>query len=457
MQIRSIFANPAQIFVTVGMFFGFVLIFIVPPFQSPDEYNHFYRAFQVSEGHWFSEKIKNNRLGGTLPVALDSLRQLFQPLKGDAAAKCRAGDMHTAGQLKLLEDERRFIDFPNTAIYAPTAYLPQAAGIFLARQFTDRVLLLFYGARFFNLLVWLALVWAAVRRMPFHRWVMATLALLPASLAIAASCNDDVLTNGLAFYLIAIFCRGISGNPASKFEYLGPLLLISVNKLVFAPFALLAGWQHRLDWKNSFRRSLFPLAGALVVASAWGRLANDRFVPYDRYDPTVRDAQTLNPGVDPPAQMTFVLEHPWQFAKIVAHSFVRAIPSMGAHWVGKFGWEKNYLPAWILALLWLALAGLVFTEENPLRPAQRLWLAAVILLSVALWAITMYALWCPVGATVIDNWQSRYFIPLGPLAALVVGVGWGRRWLHLTLPVALALLILGNLVQIHAVISRYFS
>ena len=65
MRLKSIFISPARIFATVGLFFGFVLLLIVPPFQSPDEYNHFYRAFQVSEGHWFPEKIKNNRLGAT--------------------------------------------------------------------------------------------------------------------------------------------------------------------------------------------------------------------------------------------------------------------------------------------------------------------------------------------------------------------------------------------------------
>lgn len=461
---RLLTITPVRFFVPLSLFFGAILVFITPPFQSPDEYNHFFRAFQVSKGRFYPETLHHNRLGGYLPASLDSLKHMYLPLKGDYAAKTDMAALRSALTLRLAPAEQRFIDFPNTAIYAPTAYIPQAIGIAFVRSFSDRVLVLFYAARVFNLLFWIALVWAALQWMPFQRQAMAFLAMLPASLAISASCNADVLTNGLAFYAIAVFChpvpiRGFGKKEQGRNEATGALALMALNKLVFAPMALLAGlavFERFVAWKKAFRQSFFPLSLALLAAFLWGIKSQESFIPYNRYDPAVRDAQTLNPGVDPREQLKFILEQPFLFTETVVSSFVRAAPSAAAHFAGKFGWEKNYLPGWMMALLWLALGLLVFTEKNGLTPAQRLWTAGIVLACLLLWTVTMYALWCPVGARELDNWQGRYFVPLGPLAALVVGAGWGRQVEKWILAIAVPVLLAGNVSLIFAVLGRYW-
>lgn len=447
----------------MALLFGGLLVFIVPPFQSPDEYNHFFRAFQVSEGHFYPETLQGNRLGGGLPVSLDSFKNVFLPLKGDYGSQTSLAEMREVLSLPLEPGQQQFTDFPNTAIYAPTGYFTQALGIVFARYFTDRVLLLFYAARLFNLLCWIALAWAALRAMPFQKQTLAFLALMPASLAIAASCNADVLTNGLAFYAVAVFCRGATlhygeGRHAAK-GAVGAVVLTALNKLVFVPLALLSGlsgFARQGEWKTSLRRAIIPLLLSLAAAVWWGAKAQQWFIPYDRYDPEVRDLQTLNPGVNPPEQIRYILSHPLSFMETVAVSALRAAPSAAAHVVGKFGWEKNYLPAWMLALLWLALIAQVFSEKNLLKPAQRAWIAGIVLLCMALWVVTMYTLWCPVGAADMDNWQGRYFVPLGPLAALVVGVGWGQRWEKWSTGYAVLILAAGGGMLIYSVLGRYW-
>jgi uncharacterized membrane protein len=464
--------TPFRFFLPLALLLGGLLVFITPPFQSPDEYNHFFRAFQVSEGHFSPETWNNNRLGGHLPNSLDSFKTTFLPLKGNYTAKTSPQEVLDVLSLRLNAGDARFLDFPNTAIYAPTGYIPQAIGIALARNFTDRCLVLFYVARLFNLLFWTALVWAALQRMPFQRQTMAFLALLPASLAVASSCNADVLTNGLAFYAVAVFCGLVHrvtqtqqvtlsrplNNPREGVA-IGVVALIALNKLVFAPMALLAGLaelDRGTSWKTALRRSFGPLILAFTLAIWWGIKAQNWFIPYDRYDPVVRDMQTLNPGVDPQAQTRFILEHPVVFVETVAVSFARAMPSTAAHFVGKFGWEKNYLPGWLILFLWLGLFALVFTEKNQLSRAQRLWTGGIVLVCVWLWAATMYTLWCPVGARELDNWQGRYFVPVAPLVALAVGVGWGQRWEKWVLPATFFVLVAGNFMLLVAVLQRYY-
>ena len=445
---------PTRFFLFTALLFGPVLAVLTPPFQSPDEYNHFFRAAQVSKGQWAPETLAGNRLGGFLPQSLDSLKRIFLPLKSNADRRVAASDFERAFALRATDAPEVFLDFPNTAIYAPTAYLPQALGIGIARLLTDRILLWLYAARLANLLLWSCLVWLAIRALPFYQWVWSGFALLPASLAIAASCNADVLSNGLAFWLVAVCCGPFSA--AFRAAAWGGLLVLALNKLVLAPLALL--WRFRqADTRHGALRQVW-LPGVLAFAAAvgWGSLANGWFVPYDRYDVSLRDQQTLNPGVDPDGQLEYVLDHPLAFARTVLGSALRAFPSMSAHLVGKFGWEKNYLPAWMLGALWLALLALVAGAPNPLTGRQRLGVLGIASFSLLLWALTMYALWCPVGAPVLDNWQGRYFVPLLPLAALGLGREYSGApyWLR---GMAAGLLLLGNVLLLLEIFQRYYG
>lgn len=418
-------------FTRLALAFGTVYALLVPPFQSPDEYNHFFRAWQVSEGQYLPEKTADGRLGGRLPASLDSLCRAFLFLKNDYAAKTDFGQIAARFRMPLQPEKTAFLDFPNTAIYAPTAYLPQAAAIAALRVFEAPPLLALYAGRLANLFLWIFLLQAALRRMPFQMMAIAFVALLPASLVVAASLNADVPTNGLCFWLTANCCaRFAEQNTRIPLAEWLAVMVVSVNKLVFAPLALFC-FLPMLGQKTSRRTiffSLLLLATSIGAAVAWGRVSQAFFIPFEEYHPAFRAGETLNEGVDPMAQLHFVLENPLRFVGIAATSYLESLPATAAHLVGKFGWEKNYLPGWCMALLWLALVAVVFAENNPLGRQHRLLLAVIAAVCIAAFSVTMYALWCPVGSAVLTNLQGRYFVPLLPAAVLIIGLGWLLRF-----------------------------
>ncbi|MCB9305738.1 MAG: DUF2142 domain-containing protein [Lewinellaceae bacterium] len=444
-------AGLAKLWAGLALLFGTVFVFTIPPFQSPDEPNHFLRAWQLSEGVWMPE-MSDNRLGGTVPASLVQLRDSFAYLKMDYEARLTLPQLETAHHLALSGHQRVFADFPNTAIYAPTAYLPQAAGIGLCRLAGAGPLAMLYGARFANLVVWILLVWRALLLMPFLRPLLAALALLPASLVIAASANADVITNGLCWWLIASFLAGMG-----KYHLqIAAFILVCLHKLIVLPIALFSF----ISNAKRVGRNLLPAVLLLVVGFAaalfWGQFARAAFIPYDHYAPAYRDAQTLNEGVDPERQLARVATHPFEFTGIALRSAARALPSTAAHIVGKFGWEKNYLhPVW-LALLWLCLAALVSTESPPLGPFQRAAAGGIVAVYVFLFALTMYALWCPVGAAEVTNFQGRYFTPILPLVMLAVANGRLAAKAKVIRICAATVLILGNLAMIAAIMQRYY-
>lgn len=451
--------DPAAVFAALALLFGSVFVFLIPPFQSPDEPNHFLRAFQVSEGAFFPETA-DNRLGGYLPASLAGLRDSFSYLKMNYDAKLDKRLIFSCLDIPLNKSRREFADFPNTAVYAPAAYLPQAAAAGVLRVCGGTPLQMLYAARLSNLLLWTLLVFAAIRIMPFAQRLLAAIALLPASLAMAASANADVVTNGLCWWLTASFLRRCFAGPpqeASVFiKQLSAFVIVCANKLIALPLVLL----HLLRRARESEKRLLSfgmLAGAgLAAALVWGSLANRWFVPYDDYNPAVRDAQTLNEGVDPARQLAFIRAHPLGFARTAGVSAVRALPSVAAHLAGKFGWEKNYLhPAW-LVMLWLALAVTATSTANPMSAGQRLAAAAVAVLYIGMFAITMYALWCPVGAPELTNFQGRYFVPVAPVAALVFAKGWLQPSQTKTWRFVLAILGGGNMAMAMAVLQRYY-
>ena len=442
------------ILVSAALLFGSIFALITPPFQSPDEPNHFLRAYQVSEGVFFPETAEQ-RLGGTLPASLQEVCDAFAYLKMNGQARLDRELIFKNLHTPLNAGTRRFTDFPNTAVYAPTAYLPQAGAIVLLRPLGASPLQMLYGARMANLLVWLLLVYSTLRLMPFLRDSLTLLALLPASLVIAASANADVVTNGLCWWLVAAFLNTVvEQKPRSALFYLkqgAAFLAACINKLIVVPIVIL-----RFLPKTSARASGLLTITGLAGALCWGSLAGKWFIPYDAYNPAFRDAQTLNEGVDPARQMAFVRDNPIYFIQTAATSLVRSLPSTAAHFTGKFGWEKNYLgPVW-LALLWLALAAVLFSEQY--RAGQRLrWLAAsAVFLFTGMFAFTMYAIWCPVGAGEVTNFQGRYFVPVAPLVALAVANGLLQRFRREIRMAALLVLLLGTGAMVIAILQRYY-
>lgn len=425
---------------------GLVYALLLPPFQSPDESSHFLRAWQISEGGFFPERT-DQRLGGELPSSVPALCDSFLYIRLNSSARADAAQLKRLLGTPLRPNERHFTDFANTAIYSPAAYLPQALAIALLRPLGATPLQILYGIRMVDLLLWVVLLMAALSRFPFLNGSMAAFGVLPATLVLAASASPDMWTNGLCWWMSAVFLN--SAAPFGKKAFAATLAVL--HKVIVLPVVLPG-----LLWGLNKRRALFAGLALSMVAILWSAFANRLFIPYDAYNPAFRDAQTLNSGVNPASQLVFVLQHPLYFIKVAISSAWHSAPSVAAHLVGKFGWEKNYLPGYWLTALWLCMAALLFSEENPLRARTRTLLAGIVLLYVAAFALTMYALWCAVGAPEVHNWQGRYFIAILPAAALTLGNGWlkkYRKWIEWG---NMVVLLAANGAMIYAVYLRYW-
>ena len=66
-RIKSL--NPQYVFIVLGLIYGLAFLVLIPPFQVPDEYEHYYKSWDLSNGNLIPEKI-GNKAGVSVPESV---------------------------------------------------------------------------------------------------------------------------------------------------------------------------------------------------------------------------------------------------------------------------------------------------------------------------------------------------------------------------------------------------
>ncbi len=425
--------NPKQFFTTIAFIFGFLFVFILPPGHVPDEPNHFFKSYHISLGHWKGE-TKNQRLGGSLPVSLGQFFQPFRKMRYHYDEKVSTLDFQQVATIKLNPAETQFEDFPNTAIYTPIGYASQSLTIFFLRQMDAPPIVLFYLTRITSLLFWIGLVGLAISWIPFGKWTLTILALLPSSLWIHVGITADLMTNGVSFLLIALILKMIYGEQViRRRDFILAIILaslLSITKIVYFPiFALVflipkEKFSTLSKLRPRITKTIYIGVGLvinLLIINNLYKSSKENFIAYEDYNPSYRSGQQINEGANPSQQFTYVVNHPIAFTKTMVVSYFESAKATLAHYFGKFGWEKNYLPSWIIGLLLLATIGVSISKRKKrLDIFDRIYTLGIAILMMIGFAIVIYIQWSPVGSDQVLNLAGRYMIPIFPLFFLAI-------------------------------------
>lgn len=393
---------------------------VTPPFQAPDENQHYMKALALTQGRLLSEQ-RGPAIGAPLPRAALEIHAVDFPT--DVPPTLRRFD---AAQLKAsaAADATRpgaaFADFPNVASYAPSLYAPGAAGLALGHTTGLPWIESFYVGRFVNALAGLSLLVAALALLPFGRNALLATALLPTFAYQTGSLSPDAVINGLGFLGLALALRTgfMSSTPASTAALFltGPLLALC--KGVYLPL-MAAG----LRWPVS-RRNLRPwlilaaMALGALVFLAWMHMSGGSQALYHIQSRKTGQTMMTAPLHD---QLALMLADPAGFAHILISSVLERAPVYALQIVGRFGWNAILLPllAYPLALLMLG-AGVATGSGARFGLVQRLWWLAVAAGVALLIEVAMYLTGTPLGADYIQGTQGRYFLPLLPLVLLAL-------------------------------------
>ncbi|MET0249965.1 MAG: DUF2142 domain-containing protein [Sphingobium sp.] len=400
---------------------------ITPPFQAPDENQHYLRALWLAQGHVIAQK-QGESVGAVLPRSATAL--IAQDFPVDVAPVIRLFDHDQIAQANLADAGRggvAFAEFPNVASYAPTLYLPDALGLWVGEATGLSRLSAFYLARVCNALIGLGLLMGALCLLPFGRHAMLAVAMLPTFAYQTGSLSPDAVINGLGFLGLAIALRisFMGGEPMRTAGLFATAPLLALAKGVYLPL-MAAG----LRWPTgrSDRRPwliLAAMAAGAAVFLLWMRYSGGTQVLYYVMSRKTGEHLLTAPLAD---QLVIVVRDPAAFVHILATSIAERMPTYIVQIVGRFGWNAIMLPllAYPLAGLML-MAGVLSGSGVRASVGQRLWWMAVALGVALLIEIAMYLTATPLGADYVQGTQGRYFLPVLPLALLALAPDRGWR------------------------------
>lgn len=405
----------ARLYVFMALFFGVILVFLLPPYQVPDGMAHAFRGYQISTGTMLSpvEKhvlygIERNAFMVDMPGSL-AVRDFF-----DIWHKKYSQEDVTGFLAVPLRPEVTFrMDIPNTGAYAPVAYAPQALAAFAARSLGASAGAMFYAMRLDALLFTVFCFWLSMRLLPEKQLFLFLFGMMPMVLTQGISESADAVVNGVCVLMTA-WLLSLRREPSTlSWQKLLLLLtgavLLGLLKQIYAAILLL---YFLLPVEKLGGRKCFWLFGLLLLAAAlgasavWLRLA------------VITPGAELNffPGSDTVLQLKWVLAQPMQYLHVMGRTIGAQAGDWYEYFIGKLGWLVIKLP-WEFITgygICLLLAGLFGDLHLSIR--QRLYLLVVFMIIAAAVITSQYLNWTVVGADLIEGVQGRYFIP----AALMV-------------------------------------
>ena len=410
----------------LGLLCTLPLVFLTPPFQVPDEPQHFYRAYQLSELRLISS-IDDNRGGDVLPSSLIDLSSHYLSTRDIHADRSVRKQQFSAlvdgSRIPLDPAHREFIDFTGAAFYSPLPYLPQAAAIGTGRSFGWNPLALLYFARFVNAIAAVLLLSMAVQITPIAKPAFMVAGLLPMSAYLFGSVSADAMLIGTAFLFTAVALRAYTRREWQTGDIVTAIACACVFcsiKAVYAPLLLL-GLPSAFVGKDRTRGLLIQLAIAAVpiaMTIIWLHAVSGLVTP-------------VKPGTGVAAQIHHVLAHPLFFLAAVAHGFI---------WnkfyyfslIGTLGWLTITLPAisYILPAVAFLIAVSARQRQVQAVPVRILaWWSMLAGGCVLLVMLALYCYWTRVAAIMVDGIQGRYFIPVVPFFAVILaGLATRMNW-----------------------------
>jgi hypothetical protein len=417
---------------------------VVPPFQNPDEINHFARADQLAAGVVLARRqAPGQTAAGLVDPGIGQAGALFEALKFHPERKITRAMLQQAGA--ILWSRRAEAAFPNTVIYAPPCYVPSVIGIWAGRLLGFSIVHTLLLSRLLTGAACILLGAAALARAGGMAPFLLTVLCLPMTLSLfAAVSQDGVLIATAALGAVLLVQGGGRRALAGLCACLAVVALARPPYLTLAALPLLrAGSPRRARLRGALAVALPSLAWAGAVAAF------------------TMGAAPAGAAIQPGRQLAFLAGHPGALWSIAAAT-LRVQGGLGglipAQFVGVLGWLDVRLPApyYAAAAVVLALALLASRPDAPgLGPRARALLGGALVLAVLGIYGLQYLTWTPVGAGHVDGVQGRYFLPLA-LFVPALRAGRAARGAAALRLAAMLFPVVSIAAVVHGLVVRYY-
>ena len=402
---------PEKLFLVFAIPLGVLFLIFLPPGQSPDEINHFKRAYSISEGHLVAETFDDfGHAGSPLPVNIqDSLTTMPAP------------GTYTKVVEKLSEpaaEEHEYSSYNNIALYHWACFIPQATAALIGRLMGFSLEGIAYLIEIFDFIIFVILIYFAIKFAPKFKTFILFIALLPITLQEATSLAPDALAISLCIFLTSYVChlayiRKTQLKTREIILLYSMALLVGFCKIVYLPLVLLyliIPAERFGSKKQKWIHALVLATLLLMLNLNWLSTSTGFLVEF-------------NPGVNSAEQISYILHNPLcyvitLFSTLNTHGSFYLTSMLGMN-LGSFSFN---LPNLFFFISYSLLVVLMIQRDEYLKikPIDRAIFAAAFLAIFILIFTSIYVQWTPAGASLVDGVQGRYFLPILLLIPIVI-------------------------------------
>lgn len=398
-----------KIMVIMVSVLGLAYVFVVPMYRGHDEHAHFFRAYEISRGV-FNTKIIDHASITEIPSAfLDVLHEDYNKEERYINATYY-DDIIRSRNVNVDSTSTNTVGGEYMAVYSPIPYIPQAIAIKVTSIFTNNLLVQFYMARIVNLLVSIAILYVAIKIIPFGKKIILFVVLIPTTLSQIASLSPDALTITSTILYIAYALKVIKSE--DKINWKNTVILATIGlvmglcKIVYMPIVLIALLTPKAKFNNFKKRIIYLILTILVPAIGnllWLGVAGVHLALIDCNKSAV---QTVN-----------ILSNPFEYIRIC---FYTLYYQFDLYLQQLFGGLMQHVEkvnvGWINVIAYVILFVFVIlfdeSSKKQLDRKEKTAISIILFIICCLIFTSIYMQWSSLKWYFINGIQGRYFVEL---------------------------------------------
>lgn len=391
-----------KVFLMLVIPLGILYCLTNPLGRIPDEDYHVRKSMAIAQGHIFSDS-----------------RDTF-PAKVIALVSCQTSSYEDAlNRIKLEEtDETRLVEYSTMALYAPICHLPQALGIMVTKLFGGNIVVQCYAGRIVNFALSVFLIYYAIKLIPFKKYIILCISLLPMTLCEFASMSSDALTIAISIFFTCYILylkydeskKQVTGKDIAILAISS--IVVALSKIVYIPLVLLIFILPKEKFGSLKKKNI-----TTIIIAVCSIIINLIWLAY-----CSRFLIEFRPGVDSGDQVKFVLTHPIRYILIAFRTWNDNLTLYLPQLFGEGLANLQQSSIFIYSSIPLALLILVTNEDEDRVKIDTFTRCTFIFVFLAIFALictSLYVQWTRVANSLIEGIQIRYLLPILPLFIII--------------------------------------
>ena len=401
-----------KLYLWIAIPIGLIMCLNTPLGRNPDEDDHAKKAMAIAQGNFFSVADEEGNATDMINSKVNELVSRTTETYEESWEK-----------MNLAETEENIkMKYNTMALYAPICHAPQAVGILMARILGIGITGQCYAGRLFNFSLALLLIYNAIKLMPFKKYLLMYLMLLPVTFNVLPTLSSDALTVSMSSFYIAYILHlkyNDDIKELSKKTKVGLVIstiVISLCKIVYVPLCLLLFLIPKEKFGSLKKKNAFAIS-TIVVAT----ILNLIWLIY-----CSRFLIEFNGGVNSKEQVMFILTHPIQYMVILFRTinfhFNIYYAGLSGDALGTYCVKASEIFIYAAIVITSMLFVSNREDENKVKidiPTRILGLIIFAGIAVLIYT-SLYVQWTPLKSTFINGVQPRYFLPILILVAIII-------------------------------------